>query len=1212
MYATLIENKPKTYTRPTLIANNFTNIVVSEPSEDPSSEDESGLIIEYKFDNNPNNSHSGYDLTPVGSIQYNTSLNSVKLDGINQYFSVDIDFEVKTLSFWFNLPYVNIDNYLLSFDSDFYIKVNSNSLEFQSCNITQTFSADKWYNLALTSNNANYDIYLDNTKLLETILYKDLSSSTLNIGKYDDKNEIEIDTDHSGIRKFNTGCNMKEHTMVAIDDHMYVFGGSLMVSVFAGDNYFNDLYKIDTDGNFATVILSGVIPPARSQHSMVVIDSNIYIFGGYSSSYVQNDLYKIDTTNSNSEKITLRGSDSDSDIPSKRYSHSMVVIGDDIYIFGGFYESYKNDLYRIDNLGSCEKITLTGSDDDKPSSRHFHSMVVIDNNMYIFGGFTDSGVLNDLYKINTTGNSEKINITGDIPARYRHTMVAIGDYMYIFGGDGDSGLSPNDLYRIDTTGYSKKITLTGSDIPSRRYGHSMVVIDDNIYIFGGIDSSELDDLVKIPFKTHYLNGKIAHLRLYNTLQTVDELHSIYLLNNAEFLIDIYYNFIDGKETNGKTNYDLSSYGSPNFDNKVELDGIDQYLSVDIDFEVKTLSFWFYLTDVNTDNYLLSFDSNFYIKVNSNSLDFQNCNITQTFSADEWYNLALTYNNANYDIYLDNTKLSETLLYKDLSSPTLNIGKYDDENEIEIDTENIETNDIGLGGIYAHTMVAIDSSSNMYIFGGYNGDHSSNLYKIDTDGNFATVILSGVIPPARSQHSMVVIDSNIYIFGGYSSSYVQNDLYKIDTTNSNSEKITLTGDIPTSRSYHSMVAISSNIYIFGGSYGSYTAIPNDLYKIDTSTNSSQKIALSGIDGNESNIPSARRSHSMVAIGSNMYIFGGYDGSFNKDLYKIDTTNNYNSVKINVTGRMESIIKDFSMVAIDNYMYIFGGLDIDQNYSSNLYKIDTGGNSEKFSLSGSDRSSERYSHTMVAIGNYMYIYGGHNGRILDDLVKIPFTFKTHYLNGKIAHLRLYNTLQTVHELNNIYLLNNAEFPISIYYDFANDKETNGNTNYDLRSYGSSITFNNKVEVELDGINQYFSVDIDFEVKTLSFWFNLPYVNIDNYLLSFDSDFYIKVNSNSLEFQSCNITQTFSADKWYNLALTSNNANYDIYLDNTKLLETIRYKDLSSSTLNIGKYDDKIEILQYLDGKIADLRLYNYPLTDISTIYYEFFNTIPLTTY
>jgi len=191
--------------------------------------------------------------------------------------------------------------------------------------------------------------------------------------------------------------------------------------------------------------------------------------------------------------------------------------------------------------------------------------------------------------------------------------------------------------------------------------------------------------------------------------------------------------------------------------------------------------------------------------------------------------------------------------------------------------------------------------------------------------------------------------------------------------------------------------------------------------------------------------------------------------------------------------------------------------------------------------------------------------------------------------------------------------ASTSIYLQYRFEeeNGNKENGNEengNYDLTINGSP-TFNNYVE--LDGIDYYLNVGIDFEVKTLSFWFNLNNVNTDNYLLSFDNDFYIKVNSNSLDVQTdnennCNISKEFFNNIWYNLALTNNNENYDIYLNNTKLPETIIYKNLSSSTLNIGKYiTGEIQFIKYLNGKIADLRLYNTIKTEdeINTIYNEY---------
>ena len=179
--------------------------------------------------------------------------------------------------------------------------------------------------------------------------------------------------------------------------------------------------------------------------------------------------------------------------------------------------------------------------------------------------------------------------------------------------------------------------------------------------------------------------------------------------------------------------------------------------------------------------------------------------------------------------------------------------------------------------------------------------------------------------------------------------------------------------------------------------------------------------------------------------------------------------------------------------------------------------------------------------------------------------------------------------------------------IYLQYRFEEDGNEETlKYNLTSYGSP-NFSNYVE--LDGVDDYLSVGINFEVKTLSYWFNLTDVNTDNYLLSFDNDFYIKVNSNSLDVQTdnennCNISKDFFNGIWYNLALTSNNENYDIYLNNTKLPETIIYKDLSSSTLNIGAYITNSDS-KYLNGKIADLRLYNTIKTadEINTIYNEY---------
>ena len=113
-------------------------------------------------------------------------------------------------------------------------------------------------------------------------------------------------------------------------------------------------------------------------------------------------------------------------------------------------------------------------------------------------------------------------------------MVVIGDYIYIFGGyTQDPSGNLNDLYKIDTINKtSTKIDLS-DDIPSPRQHHTMVVIDGNIYIFGGEQNGDArNDLYKIEF-VDVLN--IAYLKLYDSLKTPEELTTIYTLHSDEFL-----------------------------------------------------------------------------------------------------------------------------------------------------------------------------------------------------------------------------------------------------------------------------------------------------------------------------------------------------------------------------------------------------------------------------------------------------------------------------------------------------------------------------------------------------------------------------------------------------------------------------------------------------------------------------------------------------
>lgn len=91
--------------------------------------------------------------------------------------------------------------------------------------------------------------------------------------------------------------------------------------------------------------------------------------------------------------------------------------------------------------------------------------------------------------------------------RYGHTMVHHDRFLYVFGGSADNTL-PNDLhcYDLDAQIWSVIKPEEGSDIPPGRVFHSVSVISDAMYIFGGtIDNNvRSSDMFRFQVKNHIL------------------------------------------------------------------------------------------------------------------------------------------------------------------------------------------------------------------------------------------------------------------------------------------------------------------------------------------------------------------------------------------------------------------------------------------------------------------------------------------------------------------------------------------------------------------------------------------------------------------------------------------------------------------------------------------------------------------------------------
>ncbi|XP_046860066.1 kelch domain-containing protein 3-like isoform X2 [Xenia sp. Carnegie-2017] len=229
--------------------------------------------------------------------------------------------------------------------------------------------------------------------------------------------------------------------------------------------------------------------------------------------------------------------------------------------------------------------------------------------------------------------------------------------------------------------------------------------------------------------------------------------------------------------------------------------------------------------------------------------------------------------------------------------------------------------------YGHTASIVGRK--IYIFGGRNEVYGA-CNRVFTFGintfKWSIPNVYGTIPPPHDGHSACVIACNIYIFGGYTD-WLQR--YSKDIYIFNTEKLTWThpqGEAPSWRDFHTATAMGKYMYIFGGRgdmmgeiHSNQDVYDNKIVAFDTDKYTWQHIKTSG------SIPLGRRSHSAVARGNCIYMFGGYNGSLRKhfnDIIKFNTdTKEWNSFV--VSGEHPCPRRRHTCCILQDKVIIYGG-------------------------------------------------------------------------------------------------------------------------------------------------------------------------------------------------------------------------------------------------------------------------------------------------
>jgi len=251
--------------------------------------------------------------------------------------------------------------------------------------------------------------------------------------------------------------------------------------------------KMDVSLQATLVQTSGHAPLPRVGHAAVLV-SNVFILWGGDTKIraedVQDDaLYLLNLNNREWTRVVAPEAQGGPG-PVGRYGHSLSILGSNLFVFGGqLDDDFFDELWRFDLNGLKETPTwqLVRPSTGGPPRRTGHSAVVYKERLFIFGGTDGNYHYNDTWCFDwATQSWSELKCVGYIPApREGHAACMVDDIMYIFGGRGVDGNDLGDLASFKISSHRWFMFAHMGPAPFGRSGHTMVTVQNRVLVVGG-------------------------------------------------------------------------------------------------------------------------------------------------------------------------------------------------------------------------------------------------------------------------------------------------------------------------------------------------------------------------------------------------------------------------------------------------------------------------------------------------------------------------------------------------------------------------------------------------------------------------------------------------------------------------------------------------------------------------------------------------------
>ena len=194
-------------------------------------------------------------------------------------------------------------------------------------------------------------------------------------------------------------------------------------------------------------------------------------------------------------------------VPKGRFGHTACVHEDRMYIFGGRDTTFYNDVWSLPLDGSMEAAQwrLEAPLGNPPRPRAGHTSVVVGDQMFIFGGGDDQYVLRDVWALDLSACKRGMpptwshhdppeDITVRLHARKGHTTSfrpgkCKNGQLIVYGGmlSNTRPMADSRVWTYDIFHHTWSADTATGDIPPPRMYHiaELDAATDKLYLFGG-------------------------------------------------------------------------------------------------------------------------------------------------------------------------------------------------------------------------------------------------------------------------------------------------------------------------------------------------------------------------------------------------------------------------------------------------------------------------------------------------------------------------------------------------------------------------------------------------------------------------------------------------------------------------------------------------------------------------------------------------------